>query len=516
MTGLAVRVVRVSLSRRLGLTRLVVGVWLLALSGLISSEAQSRPAHFLLDTLQLGSRHSPGLGGDPFLSPVMRQTGWWEQKLLDDPGDIQLRNYQYLPVTPRLSSGGSQIEAVYTELGGRYVIERWQRKLSLGVSLDAARNTTAMYQDLASISLAQDATRVAGLARLDDILPGLAAQISFPVSESDSWLAGERLSYGFNFNLQDRLFLGSSRTHWDDQGSLVANLDDENVVSPLNLDVKQFRHEGRLRIWRDLAVELSLSEADYLRGQDLEGNQYEFLPEAWSYSRQQSVEWGQKMGLRLLFRHCDAGMKGEGGGYWEGARYLRVSHTNGQIESYLGAVQFPLGPNRRIFGDAEFVEFDFFGRFGIDSWRFASWEQAWSGAKKVIQLGGSGRWERYHLGYESLGNSWDWGGGLSFYDIYPEAYSESWIHIPFVSRQDYEESNLATGRYSLGAVSLKLIWRPARFRISAELHQFVYGDDHLDLESEPDPAPLPPADQDSSSEGWYGGSYAEFSIGYSW
>jgi len=516
VTGLVVRLIQARLSRRLGRARIWAGVLLLVLSSLITDGAQSRPANFILDMLQLGSRHAPGLGGDPFLSPIMRQSGWWKQELLDDNADIQLRNYQYLPVTPRLSSGVSQIEAVYTEIGGRYVIQRWQRQLSLGVSLVAARNTTALNKDLVSISLGQDGKRVAGLARLDEILPGLAAQVTFPVSESDSWLAGERLAYGFNYNWRGRLYLGSSRSHWDDRGSIIALFDDEVVASPLNIDVKEFRHEARLRIWRGLAVELSLSEADYLHGHALEGSQYEFLPEAWSNFRQQSVEWGQEWGLRLLFRHSDAAMKGSGGGYWEGARYLRVSHTHAQIESYLGAVQFPLGPNRRIFADVEFSDWDFFGRFGIDSWRFASWEQAWSGAKKVIQLGGSGRWERYHLGFESRTKAWDWGGGLSYYDIYPDAFSESWIHIPFVSPQAYEESNLAIDRFSLGAISLKVIWRMARFDITAELHQFVYGDDHLDPQPGPEPDPQPPTDQDSGFGGWVGGSYAEFSIGYSW
>ena len=155
------------------------------------------------------------------------------------------------------------------------------------------------------------------------------------------------------------------------------------------------------------------------------------------------------------------------------------------------------------------------GRLGVDSWRFASWEQAWSGAKKVIQVEGIGDWERYHVGYESPWGAWDLGCGLSYYEIFPRAFYESWIHVPFLRPQDYERSDMLSSRLSLGAVSLRALRRFGRFEIAAELHQFVYGDDHVKSDSPPSqPPPTDPA-PDPGPGGWFGGSYAEFSLGYS-
>ena len=498
-----------------GRTLLSSGIFLLLLVFLGVGKAQARPADSILNFLQQGSRPDLGLGGDPFLSPLLRQSGWWDQDLLDDLSDVQLRNYQYLPVTRRLSGGDSEIEFAYTQLGGRYVVERWDRKLHLGLSITSARASAELNGDLASVGLGESGGSLAGIARLEQIVPGLSAQISFPLGESSSRRSGEGLRYGFHYALMERLFLTSAWSRWDSQESILAQLDDEVVDSPLNLKVDNIHHGARLNIWRSLAFEMSLRESDYLASNELSGGEYEFLPEAWSMSRQQSLEWGGESGLRVLLRHSDAQLNGSGGGYWAGQRYLRVSHTHADLESILGAIQISMGQRRRLIADMEFGDFDAFGRIGVDSWRFASWEQAWSGAKKVIQVDGKGRWERYHVGYESPWGAWDLGGGLSYYEIYPQGYSESWIHVPFLRPQDYEKIGLSTSRLSLGAISLRALRRFGRFEISGELHQFVYGNDHIKEDASPSVPPPTDPDPDSGPGGWFGGTYAMISFGYS-
>jgi hypothetical protein len=160
--------------------------------------------------------------------------------------------------------------------------------------------------------------------------------------------------------------------------------------------------------------------------------------------------------------------------------------------------------------DLEFGEFEGFGRFDVESWRFVSWQQAWSGAKKIIQLDGAGRWERYHMAYQDSVGAWSLGGGLSYYDIYPDAFSESWIHIPLLRPQDYERNDYSASRMSLGALSLNVSRSFRGFDIEFELSQFVYGNDHVEREAAADPAPAETEDHG----GWFGGSFAEISVGY--
>jgi hypothetical protein len=474
----------------------------------------AHPSESILDVLQWGTRPAPGLGGDPFLSPSLRQTGWWHQGLLDDAPDIQLRHEQYLPITRRLSGGDGELESACTRLGGRYSLKRWGRRLGLGLSLTSIDASANLEGDLASLDFGENGASAGALARLERLAPGLDLQVGAPLGESSSRHSGDGLVCGFHYVLENRLHLLSRWSRWETQEPVFARLDDETVISPLNLQVDTFQHEGRLDLWINLAVEVRISESNYHPRYGLADVDHEFLPQAWSISRQQSLEWGTAGGLRLLVRHSDAQLNAGGGAYWEGQRYLRLSHTKARLESYLAAIQLSPGPGRRVFADVEFGDLEAFVRVDLDSWRFASWEQAWLGAKKIVQIDGQGRWERYHLACEGPWRAWSLGGGLSYYEIRPAAYSESWIHIPLTSPRDYERVDLATTRLSLGAVSLQAGRRVGRLLFSAEWHQFVYGNDHRDDSSDPEPPTPPNPEPSSRPSGWVGGTYATFSVGY--
>jgi hypothetical protein len=475
----------------------------------------ARPADSILDFMHLGSRPALGLGGDPFLSPSLKQTGWWRQEILDEDPEVQLKNYQFLPVTRRLSAGDSELELAYTQLGGRYSVEGRGRQLSLGLSVTSIRASAAVDGDLSSVNLAENGTSVGALARLEDLLPGLDVQLALPLGQSSKRNSGDGLFFGAHYCFRDRLQLASHWSRWDTQEAIVAVLDDETVSSPLNLDVDTFHHQGRLDLPLGFSLEARISESNYQPQHALMDDGYDFQPEAWSMNRQQSLEWVRNDRLRLLARHSDVQLQADGAGFWGGQRYLRLSHTQARMESFLGAIQVSLGSGRRVFMDVEFGDYDAFARMDVDSWRFASWEQAWSGAKKIIQLDGTGTWERYHLAYQGPWGAWSVGGGLSYYDIYPDAFSESWIHIPFLRPQEYEKSVLASPRISLGAVSLQAERWLGNVFLSAELHQFVYGNDHPgEIADQDEPAPPAPPPGPAPG-GWFGGTYASFSVGYS-
>jgi hypothetical protein len=364
------------------------------------------------------------------------------------------------------------------------------------------------------VSFDETGGSIEGLARLEDLVPGFDIQISGPLQESSSRVFSEGLRVGYHYDLRHRLFLTSVWSRWNSQESLNILLQDEPVDLPLNLKVSNVYHGLRLVLWRGLAFEIDVRESDYAAHREISADGWEFLPAAWSLKRQQSLEWSGESHFRLLVRHSDFSIRGSGAGYWEGQRYTRLSHDEASLDSYLAAAQYVRGSGWRILTDVELGDFDAFGRVDVDSWRFASWQQAWSGAKKVIQFTGDGRWERYHVAYENTRRSWIWGLGLNHYEIYPHATSEEWIHVPFLRPQDYQSSTLSSSRLSLGAIALKARHQFWSVDIEVEVHQFIYGGDHTNDGTPQTPPPPPDPATAAATEGWFGGTYAILRVGY--
>ena len=500
----------------LGFGRAATACLVLLASLVLPCRAGALPAEAIVDLLHLGSRPDLGLGGDPFLSPAARQTGWWRQDVLDEDDDIRLRNDQYRPVTRRLSGGATELERVATRMEGRRSVTGFGRRASLGVTLSTIRTSAASDGDLSSIGLSDEGAAVTAVARLEDLLPGLDVQAQVPVMRSSTRRSDDNAALGFHYSPLAAIQWSSHWSRLHNGDAFDAELDGESVISPLNLRVESAEHRGRVRLPGGFSLEAGIVESDYVEDDDLAGDRYEFLPTAWSMSRQQSLEWEHPSGWKALVRHSDVAMTADGAGYWEGQRYLRLSHTEAAADGYLAALQVPLGSRSRLLVDAENTDFDAFARIDIDSWRFASWEVAWLGAKKVVQLGGAGQWRRYHLAYEGPWGAWSLGAGATWYDIRPDAYSESWIRVPFSRPQDYEKTALGTSRLDLGAVSLRAERRLGAAYVSAELHQFVYANDHAgDSGDGQDPDPDEPGDGSGDDVGgWFGGTYATMSIGF--
>ncbi|MFH1845144.1 MAG: hypothetical protein ABIF77_18305, partial [bacterium] len=483
----------------------------------ITGQVSARPADLILDILQTGSRDDLGLGGDPLLSIVLRESGWWNQPLLDSSSPLQFDTYQYVPVTRRLSGDATEIVRAHSQLGIRHLWQYRNRTLNLGLLARSGRVSTKLVGDLSEVSLRETGQLYSGIVRIGDIVPGLDGLLTLPLGKSAANHTGDGLRYGLHYNLADRVWLTSDRLNWETDESVIADLDSETVNSPLNLRLTEANHAGRIRAWRSLCAEMSVRQTSYTEQNDLAGTEtYEFIPEAWSSTRQYSLEWGDRGKLRFLVRKTESKFRGAGNGYWGGERYTRMSHGHYDLKSWLLGTRIPFTAGRSFLVDLEFGEFSGFGRIDVDSWKFASWQEAWLGAKKIIQLGGEGRWERYHVGYQTPWKTWDLKGGLTWYEIYPNAYSESWIHVVFFPRQEYTKSTLTSSRFTLGAFSLGCQREFGRLSIMAEMHQFIFFNDHLkdDPSTEPEPEPGDP-DAGDNPGGWFGGTYAHLGFGYS-
>jgi len=480
-------------------------------------QADARPADLILSVLHSGSRDDLGLGGNPFHSVARGESGWWGQSLFDATSPLQFDTYQYLPVTRRLSGDASEIVRAHSQLGVRH---RWRyrdRTANIGMLVRSGRVSTKLVGDLSEINLREVGQIYSGVVRLDGIVPGLDGQLTFPLGRSASNHAGDGVRYGLRYNLTDRLWLTSDWLDWRIDESLIADLESETVVSPLNLQLTESNHRGRVRVWRSLCAEMSVRQVSYSTQEDLIGiEDYEFIPEAHSSTRQHSLEWGDRGQLRFLIRQAESRFRGIGNGYWGGERYTRLSYGHYDLRSWLVGSWIPLSAGRSLLVDMEFGEYSGIGRIDVDSWKFAAWQEAWLGAKKIIQLKGVSRWERYHVGYQTPWKAWNLKGGLTWYEIYPEAFSESWIHIVFARPADYTKTSLTSSRFTLGAVSLGCSREFGRISILAEVHQFVFFNDHLEDGSSvgPDPEPGEPGADDSPG-GWFGGTYGHLGIGYS-
>ena len=473
--------------------------------------AQAQPTDILLDFLHWNSHRQIALGGDPFLSPLAGQTGWWHQDLLEGGPGLRLENLQFLPVTPRLTAGEGRLETVSSRLGGGWLAEVRGRRLKVGVALESLRGSLGVTGDLASLRLEESGRVLTGLARIENVVPGLDLQVAAPLARGHTRLSGNELALGFRFNLLNRLWIGAQRERWGTGLRAVADLDQETVNAPLNLRSESVVLRGRVDLPLHFSLAAMVAESDHTPRKEFSDQGEDFQPQAWSQFRRQSLTWGREGRLGLVLRRGDGSLKAAGAGYWEGQRYLRLSHTTGELESYLLGLQLRLNGGGRLLVDFETGDFSAFVRVDVDSWRFAAWQEAWLGAKKVIQIEGEGRWERYHLGYTAPPGTWNWQVGLNHYELFPDAFSESWIHVPLVRPQDYERNDFARHRMSLGALSCGVAHELGFGEFFVKVHQFVYAYEHGREEEEaPEPSPAP--GDPSQPRGWYGGTFARFGL----
>src|SRR5262249_45202573 len=83
-------------------------LWCVALALLWTTRAGA--AGEITPLLQPGSRAALGLGGDPFLSPLLDECGWWSEPGFTTSLVARVRSVASEPLTRRATQGGGSLE----------------------------------------------------------------------------------------------------------------------------------------------------------------------------------------------------------------------------------------------------------------------------------------------------------------------------------------------------------------------------------------------------------------------
>ena len=473
-----------------------------ALALLVSSWAGPARAELtgaLLDALQIGSRADLGLGGDPFLSVCLAETGGWQV-----PGGraVRFSMHQQAPITQRLSGRRGELVSHESRLSLRegYDFQTWRLhgELSVGRRL----RDHLLVDEKSELRVEEEGTLAAARLEARVFRPDLRARIEIPFGQAGERCGRAPFVCGVLGAFGQRFWLSGE---WRSAGYEVpfdTTVEEEFVHASLNSRETALRSAARARLWHGLSLEASYHEERFRQDAGLTGEFHdEFLPAARAYLRQVSLEW-RRLASRcdLLVRHTDFDLQASAEGYWGGQRYLRLTRGRGEIDDWLAAAQVHLG-RTRVLADFETSDFACSGRADVEGWRFDLSD--FLAGKKVLQGGGDGVSRRLRLAAET---SRSWGrlrGGVTWYEIRPRLEAESWIKVVFI-REDYERWTLASDRYSLAAVSLGAEWVWADVSFQVGLHQFVHFDDHRRAS-----IPGPENPDARPATGWYGGTFLD-------
>ena len=458
----------------------------------------------LRDALWIGSRPDLGLGGDPFLSLALGESGWWNIPRERAAG---LSSRRYAPITRRLTGSRSELLSSETTV---FIREHRDVKgwLVSGEVNGQSRDRDHMWiSDDANLLLDERGSTASGSVHIQAPFPNVSWKMEFPLARAPTRSANVPFTYGLQGILRDRLWVAQEWRSGSYGVPFDAFIAGDLVHASANLEEEAIHSLARARIWRGLAVEISYRESSYTPSTHLTDEfRDEFLPDGWFLLRQQSIEWRGVAGrCDVIARHTDVNFNGRANGYWGGQRYLRLSHGSTHLNGWLAAAQARFGRDRMQL-EVQTSEVAGFGRADIEGWRFGSSD--FFGGKQVVQGGGDGLLQRFRIGYET---NRPWGrlrGGITWYELYPSVELESWIKIIFV-REDYERHTLASDRYSLAALSFGGETELLGLCLGFGLHQFVHYDDHLKPPGDPPGEPGEPSDRLS---GWYGGTFLELSL----
>jgi hypothetical protein len=473
----------------------------------------------LLGILDPGSRSELGLGGDPFLSPLDDDVGWWASGRRLGAAWMEVDVTASIPVTRAWTRGHGNLSSYEPS----WTLARSQKFLGRGwllwSELSSPRWDRAWQGGSNGFDLYGSTTRLQIGTRITDLLPGLTTQFTVPVWESEDETRGSRFNLGLRYDLMQRLRVQGTWGRCEHPELLRFDLEGEPWGVSMNLTSDDRRFNGRLLLPLGFDVEGSFARTDFgaKRARDV-SPAYHFAPGGRFEGGDAALLWRQTRGYRFLYRWTRKSIDSYGKFSWGGQSFGNLNYVRGALESHLVGAQGRMGKQWRWLLDYERTQLRGESRGQIETWPFTTTLIDLLGPRYTGKAVLDARWTRVHSGLEAKWHD-DMVGrlGVSWYQVVPDAHLDTWRPAFLVfGRADEKRTELSVAELQLAAVSVG--WRLgfAGFDWDFAIRQFVPV--HTERAAHSTPGEPSPSDEDtpstSPSHGWKwpGGTLFEFTL----
>ena len=422
-----------------------------------------------LDLLRPGSQAAVGLGGDPFLSPLRDDVGWWSDLRLDGrPGSIA----EIETSRPADLGAGSGFESRQARWSATALGNLARVSWTAGIGLDEPRWDGVWVGGPGALSLRGSGPAATGGIRLD-VLPSLSWQLTGSGGSGD----GERssLAAGVRWGDRSRSIVQASWQRARRSDELNSSLYGEPIALSTHLSQESERLEGRWAAPWGIALEGAAARTRWLpREAAVSAAEYRFEPAGASDLNQLAVTWSAPR-VRALARWTRVDVDLEGTLSWSGQSFGGLDRARIDLESWLLAIDAATARGSRFLFEVERPKLDARARAYLESWPFTSTLVDLLGQRRIVRLDGTADWSRWHLAHER-----PWGRatrsriGLEWIDARPRGRMESWRPAFLVfGKADDHLDRLSVERAQLAVVSLGASRRIARFDLSLGVEQCV-------------------------------------------
>ncbi len=425
----------------------------------------------LLGALQPGARPAPPLGGDPFRSPLVDDTGWWAASALASPRAARIEAEWRAPVHGASSADGRTFAWSSTRDAA------WKRgtwRWAVGASQLAGRGRVG--GDAGAVRLETSGARVDGGLRVRDVAPGLTLQAAGPLWSESGSARSRGAGLGARWTPHEAC---AAQAHWESfhvPERFASTLRGEPVGASLNLAGERWQADALVHAPGALTIEGSAARSRW-RPRDARrpALDYQLEPAGDGGVEQVSATVGRAP-RRAIVRWTHERFDVSGDGCWGGERFARLSYLRGDVHAWLAGVEQSSG-GRRVLLDVERGELSATGRATLETWPFTEPTIDLLGLRRIGRMQASAEWWRAHAAAEhALGRAWTLSGGASWYDVTFTGQLDSW-RPAFLALgvADYRTDALPWTRAQLALLSCGVAWRGRAMGAALELQQPVWG-----------------------------------------
>lgn len=413
--------------------------------------AGSPPGVF--DLLQPGSRASLGLGGDPFLSPLDDEVGWWSEVRPRGVGRAWIEASAGEPVA--LGDGAEEGVVGHNEFSwgvageGRLAGRRW---VALG-RLWRPQWATAWNASSGLVRVDGSRSRFELGVRAPRVAWGITAQATAPVWSAEGAAFPEGARAGLRLEAGGRLAVQGEWGGGPLPGGLRSTLYGAEWAAALNCRVTPARADVRARLLPWLAIEGTRLRTRYDPvAPRTDEFVYQIAPSGSSARDEAGVVVGRGAPWRGLFRWTEIRAELAGEASWGGQRFGLLNYARGSLTSRLVALELRGARGARAILESEWVHGSATGRARFETWPFTSTVVDLLGPRRIYKGELSARWWRAHAAVGApLGSRADGRLGLTWYEISPRGTLLSWSPA-FLT---FGQTNLS--RADLGVESVRLL-----------------------------------------------------------